>query len=223
MNYSDPELQRRLAGEYVLGTLRGRARDRFERLARQQPRLQAEIAAWQKRLSPLAEAIPPVAPPQRVWRRVQARLGLRPPSRFSMAFWRNMSLVSTAAAAFLALYIVLVLPPTADPLYVAVIADTQTKPAWLLSTQDRRLTIKALAPIAVGNRSLELWLLPEHGNPVSLGLMPTAGSKVVSLPDAALGKLSRAQGVAVSAEPLGGSPTGLPTGPVLYQGTLIAS
>lgn len=66
--YQDPELIERLAGEYVLGTLRGLARARFERLAEERPHVRHAVDDWVQRLAPLAQQIPEVAPPRRVWR-----------------------------------------------------------------------------------------------------------------------------------------------------------
>lgn len=225
MKYNDPELRQRLASEYVLGTLHGHARARFERLLLSDARLRDEVAAWQTRLLPLADALPPVAPPPRVWRGIQSRIGLQQEvSRRSLAFWRNLGLVSTAAAAALALYIAVTPPRTPEMTYVALITDTHAKPAWIVSARNAQLTIKSLAPHTLAaNQSLQLWLLPAGGKPVSLGLVPLAVSKTAVLPTQVGAQFAHAQAMAISLEPAGGSPTGQPTGPVLYQGPLVAS
>lgn len=224
MKYNDPELRQRLASEYVLGTLHGRARARFERLLLSDARLRDEVAAWQTRLMPLADALPPVTPPPRVWHGIQSRIGIQVVSRWSLAFWRNLGLVSTAAAAALALYIAVTPLRSPEITYVALITDTHAKPAWIVSASNAHLTIKSLTPRTLAaNQSLQLWLLPAGGKPVSLGLVPLAGSKTTVLPTQAGGQLAHAQAMAISLEPTGGSPTGQPTGPVLYQGPLVAS
>jgi anti-sigma-K factor RskA len=85
----------------------------------------------------------------------------------------------------------------------------------------RFLTIKALATIDLAaDRALELWALPEKGNPRSLGLIASSGVVRVALRDGAASTLRDIPALAVSLEPKGGSPTGLPTGPVLYSGTI---
>jgi anti-sigma-K factor RskA len=64
-------------------------------------------------------------------------------------------------------------------------------------------------------------MLPETGNPRSLGLVSTvspAGVARIELPAAADQTLQSIPALAISLEPAGGSPTGLPTGPVLYTG-----
>ena len=65
MNYTHPELLRQLSAEYALGTLRGRARRRFERLLRTSPDARAEVGFWEFRLSEFGQDLPPVAPPAR--------------------------------------------------------------------------------------------------------------------------------------------------------------
>ena len=51
MNYLLPERLDRLAREYVLGTLTGPARRRFERLLRQAPVAMVAVSTWQERSS----------------------------------------------------------------------------------------------------------------------------------------------------------------------------
>jgi anti-sigma-K factor RskA len=72
------------------------------------------------------------------------------------------------------------------------------------------------------NTAWELWMLPGGDQkPVSLGLITTHETQVVKIPEALAVKLDAAQGLAMSVEPAGGSPTGSPSGPVLYAGECI--
>ena len=83
-----------------------------------------------------------------------------------------------------------------------------------------RLTLDATRlPATEAGKSLELWILPPSGNPRSLGLL---ANRRLSLPLDGTAAADLAQGaLAVSLEPAGGSPTGLPTGPVLYSGPVL--
>lgn len=110
MRYRDkPALQDRLAAEYVLGTLRGRARLRFAAWAREDAALRRRVESWQERLTPLADAVKPVRPSPRVWKAIEARIGPEavatgaPRAGFweSVAFWRTTGLVASGMAAAL--------------------------------------------------------------------------------------------------------------------------
>jgi len=58
---------------------------------------------------------------------------------------------------------------------------------------------------------------------VSLGLMPKSGRATLQLNDTQRLALSRSRQVAISLEPLGGSPTGAPTGPVLFVTDIVVA
>src|ERR1700687_4757617 len=98
MDYGRADLSDRLAAEYVLGTLRGGARRRFESLLPAHPLLREAALAWQDRLMPLTAAIAPVQPSGEVWRRISDRIeGHRNEAKAAqgawqrLAFWRVLS------------------------------------------------------------------------------------------------------------------------------------
>jgi anti-sigma-K factor RskA len=81
------------------------------------------------------------------------------------------------------------------------------------------MTIKVVGAATVpAGKSLELWMLPDGSAPKSLGVIPDSGVGRVTLPAAPDVALANVPALAVSLEPAGGSPTGAPTGPVLYSG-----
>jgi anti-sigma-K factor RskA len=223
----DPERVDAIAGEYVLGTLGGRARARFERLLRTERRVADAVRAWEDRLLPLAEGIPPRVPPAHVWTAILARIAgttARSAPRLGVRWWRGLALASVAVACALAVALFQTASERAQGTIVIVLAGPDAKPALLASADrsSRYLSLQALAPLAVADdRALELWLLPGHGNPRSLGLVPAvapAATARIALPETAARALQNIPALAVSLEPKGGSPTGLPTGPVLYSG-----
>ena len=67
-----------LAAEYVLGTLDAAERTAVAARRPREPALDAAIDAWESRLSPLAESIPPSAPPHGVFEKIEARLDAPP-------------------------------------------------------------------------------------------------------------------------------------------------
>ena len=243
----NPELQDRLAAEYVLGTLRGPARARLQRLIAQDANLRRTVEAWQERLVPIAAAIAPVQPPRRVWERIVARtaapVGPAPAAGLwnSLAFWRNLGLVASGATAALLAAVVVFAPEAPQPApapqivrvpadempaaYFAVLTDAKSQKPVLAVSATRtssRLVVKRLDDkIVVPGRSLELWALPPGRAPRSLGVVATQTKHTVRLDGRADAALGDAAVLAVSLEPQGGSPTGSPTGPVLYTGPCI--
>ena len=234
MNYRNkPQLQERLAAEYALGTLRGAARARFRRWLREDVAIARAVAEWEARLAPLAQTVAPRRPPARVWDEIQARLG---PSAGAKAgkgfFWRGLGLVASGAAA--ALLVMTVLVPLQKPAgaagYVALLSDPRSQKPVLMVTarrNDTELRLLTLDPsIQVSDAALELWALPKGGKPKSLGLIsdrdrPGTNRAVLQLAAVADKTLSDVPMLAVSLEPPGGSPTGAPTGPVLYSGPCV--
>ena len=246
MTEPDPDKLDGLAAEYVLGTLRGPARKRFERLIESDLALAQRVDAWAKRLDPLAEAAPAIEPPARSWAAIEQRIGAaaaKPARRgpfeflfgrptaavpslataglwYCLSFWRRVGIAGAAIAALLFVYL-FVAPPSA-PTHMALLADAEHKPVLMVSLDlhhDRLTLDAARLPAAEAGKSLELWILPPSGNPRSLGVLP--GGQL-SLPIDRQAAADLAHGaLAVSLEPAGGSPTGLPTGPVLYSGAVL--
>ena len=94
----------------------------------------------------------------------------------------------------------------------------------VLKRSARWLVVKAInaEAVAIDNKAFELWTLPASGQPRSLGLLPVTEQRVeVILSPQLLAILQNTAGLAVSVEPPGGSPTGLPTGPVVYQTSIL--
>ena len=231
--YAKPELRDKLAAEYVLGTLVGGARARFLSLMRYDPGLRGLVAEWEARLTPLAQAGKEIAPPARVWRAIDRRVRQverRPGWWESLAFWRTFAV---AGAAFtLALGIAIGMMPRHEPPIstVAVMSDTSGKPAMVVAwppmkaMRDPHVRVKIVQdhPTMAPSTSWELWLLPGgKAAPVSLGQVSLDQVQVVKLPQAVTAKMQGAWGMALSIEPAGGSPTGAPTGPIIFKGECV--
>jgi anti-sigma-K factor RskA len=231
MDYARPTLADALAAEYAAGTLRGAARRRFEALLPGHPGLRAAVRDWQDRLMPLTTAVTPVAPPPRVWAAVERRLWPAAASAAApwwqrLALWRAASAFATVAAVGLA-----VLLASPGPARAPVVVVLQATGAGELaantlvasvSGDGRSLVTQPLQPVALQpGRVLELWSVPPQGAPRSLGLIKADGTTVLArdrLPATLLQGGTAA--LAVSVEPPGGSPTGVPSGPVVYAGKL---
>jgi len=146
----------------------------------------------------------------------------------------SMAAFALATALFVGLQSDSVNPPgpvltqTAAPVYASFIEDEKRNLAWLVTADSS--PAQHLQVVAMGesygetwaDRSLELWLLAPGENPISLGLLPKEGVSNIPLPADVASKLAQAGNkdkptkLAVSNEPLGGSPSGAPTGEVLF-------
>ena len=222
-------LRHKLAAEYVLGTMKGGARRRFESWMHQDADLRNITAQWHQRLAPMAEFAPGVKPPKRVWSGIERRLNLTRPTsgwRFwlsdSLAFWRNLGVASTGLAALL---LVVVLTRTLEApsiSYVAALTDDKTRTAVLVTADSRRRAIDVSlveAAQLAADKSLQLWAVPKTGAPRSLGVLAD-NRRSFPLPDNAIS--ADVVLLAVSLEPKGGSPDpNGPTGPILYKGNWV--
>jgi len=231
MNIRDnAALCNKLAAEYVLGTLKGGARRRFEQLLREDAGLRRTVEQWQDRLMPMAEFTAAAKPRPHVWKAIERRLNLAR-SHAGWRFWRSESLAfwRTLSAASLALALLLVgvnYSPLLDRQridYFATLTDDKARTALLLTGDSQRqvLTVRLVdqAPVA-DDKTLQLWAVPRQGVPRSLGILPDQGVIELALPQAALG--DDVAMLAVSLEPRGGSPSpDGPTGPILYKGNWV--
>lgn len=234
MKYTDPELIESLASEYVLGTLVGKARLRFERLQMESYRVRQVVWEWEQRLYPISEGIEDVKPPASLWASIRLRT-VAPSQTNTSGLWQSLVLWRTWGA-FATFAMVALLFVTfnsgrftgsqVSENYMAVFNNIDAEPLWIISSNltSGGLTIRAVNAAAEAvDKEFELWMLPADDTaPRSLGVMPVLGGKQeYSIAPALVEILRTAKGLAVSLEPTGGSPTGIPTGPVVYQASMI--
>lgn len=236
-----------LAAEYALGVLDAAERGEVERRLGRDESFRRLVEAWERQLAPLAMALPPVEPRPEVWFRLARNVryarntaepvsapslspssaAARPsgrPWRRQLLFWRGLGLGASLAAAGLAAFIVL-RPPPAEVRLIAVLHDAQAEPAWLVSARpgQERLLARPVGSLAADARQVpELWLLPGGDRPpISLGLLDRDGTVTRPLGEEVRRLLGQGKALAVSLEPPGGSPTGSPTGPAVWEGVLL--
>ncbi len=223
-------LRQKLAAEYVLGTLRGGARRRFEGWMHNDADLRNITAQWQQRLAPMAEFAGDVVPSRSVWSGIERRLnlkaaptGLKSWLSENLAFWRSLGVVSTGLAAML---LVLVLSKTGvespNINYVATLTDDKAQNALVVTadSSNRALDVRVITSAQVAaDKSLHLWAVPKAGKPRSLGVL--AGNRGrFALNDNAIS--DDVAVLAITLEPKGGSPDpNGPTGPILYKGNWV--
>jgi anti-sigma-K factor RskA len=223
---ADPDLR---AAEYVLGTLDAGERAALEREAAADARMAGRVRAWERRLAPLLAGLPSVAPPPWVRAALLRALPEAPDGRpdqlarlrRQVRRWRFAAAGTGLLAAGLALFVAAGSrpeEPAGDGRYLAVVQTGGARPALIVRVDTRAGTaqVRPVGADAPAGRSLELWYVGGQG-PRPLGLVGNGPSRVQLPPGASPDGV-----IAVSVEPPGGSPTGQPTGPVVYTGTLIA-
>ncbi len=220
-----------LAMDVALGALGREELRAAERRMRSDPAFRALVEGWQQTLSPLVDDVSAVAPPASVWEAIEseitpaARPVVAPAARsawLTLGFWRGLAVGGVAGAALALAPVLLPGGPAAPPVLVATLAGTDGVPL-VAATYDPARGSVIFAPATQRHdtgKSPELWVIEGKNPPRSLGVIDI-GNPNAHL-DARLKGLKPGSTLAISIEPLGGSPTGLPTGPVVATGTLSA-
>ncbi|MEG3192631.1 anti-sigma factor [Lysobacter sp. D1-1-M9] len=236
------------AAEYVLGVLDADARRRAQGRIEAEPAFARLVHAWEQRFAALVAEIAPVTAPAHVWPRIRTRLGWSPIDGGrggllqTVGFWRGATAAALATAAVLAMVAVLrpvplpepLPPPTpivtalepAPPLAAApvtTLTDDDGNAAYLASIDVRNQRVRVMpvpaAPDSEG-RVPELWLIPEGEAPRSLGVIDTATAREIEIPDDLHRALAVGSLLAITLEPAGGAPQGVPTGPITAKGAI---
>jgi len=235
---SDEEDIEALAGEYVLGTLDAAKRAAVAARRQREPALDAAIAAWERRLAPLAEAAREIEPPADLFSRIEAQIDAASRGATAAAGaeivdlmrrlrrWRAAAFAGGVLAAGLALFILVkdVMRAAEPSNFVAVLQKDATSPAFLVEVdlRSRVLTVRPVAAERQAGKSYELWLInAKLGAPRSLGVIADQGFTVRPALAAYDRSVIEDATYAVTLEPEGGSPTGAPTSAPLWSGKLV--
>lgn len=235
-----------LAAEYSLGLATGRDAKQAAQLVREHGGFRAETLVWVARLAMLFEEVEDVTPPASLWTRIEREL--REPALAAndnvvalerqMRLWRGVTAMMTALAACFALLLLfrpaqqVVVPTPAAPAQqasapmVAMVGEDQHD-MMIVANWDpaQRQLVLAVAGDMPHNpgKTHQLWVIPKAGGPTSLGMMPDEKKMRMDLAERLAELLGQGATIAVSLEPPGGSPTGKPTGPVMWSGKLQAT
>lgn len=234
------EDQDRLAAEHVLGLLEGGERGQAEQLLMSDAGFRALVEQWRKRFSEWDDTVAEVPAGDALWHRIEAGLPAQassvraaPAPRAdistgflqglweSLSFWRTVGLAGAVAALLLAAGLgFFAVKASRQPVLIAVLMTDASQPGAVLRTfADGRAELTPLGDMQVPhNHSIQVWTFPDPtGAPVSVGIFHAA--RTVRLDLAHLPQLHSDQLFALSVEPLSGSPTGQPSGPVVMKGT----
>jgi anti-sigma-K factor RskA len=214
------------AAEYVLGTLPLEERLAFEVALADDPVLRQAVAQWSARLQPLADSVAPVTPPAALRARLLAGIAPPlPPGRrpFNMIRWLAWTFGLSALAGAAAIALVFVFTPRPQEVGgYALLHRTDSAAhdvvAFQIDKQRRDMVILANAVAPQAGHDYELWVLPPGKPPLSLGVVKAGAREERALPAAAAGDMTDFANLAITVEPLGGSPSGAPTGPIVFVG-----
>ena len=218
-----PAARNALAAEYALGTLRGRARSRFEALMAGDRELRETVDRWNAAFMPLTERVAPQKPPARVWHTIEARLA--PRASAASGWWRPFALVAGGVASVLLAFFIWTggtVAPGSEPKFVAVLMAPDSAPRMVVSMHEPDMVkVRMVKPWKnPQGMGLELWALAKDGKPRSLGMVKNEMGETMIHVAANDPRMRDVVALAVSMEPMTGSPTGAPTGPVLCSGAI---
>ncbi len=241
MNYDKPELRERLAAEFVLGTMHGQARKRFQRLMRADLKTRVAVEVWEQRLMPMGASLTAPPPGNALWRGIEQRIApqARAPASVSkpgfIERFFGLRALGPLAAGIAVGVIAMMIVPQFDPsmrvaipqgrvlpeAYAGFLANAQGQSSLLISSQrhGKVADLKWLRPVIVGpDQVLQLWALAPNAVPLSLGIIPGEGKPQITMPGTSEDLLSRVTELAVSVEAKGTAPATQPSGGYLLRG-----
>ena len=222
IRYENQELQDKLAVEYVMGSLQGQARRRFEKLVIEYPDLQSSIAKWSELLNYINQDVEPVTPPLQIWTNIEQSIdSSRTESPFIPPLWKNLGLI--AATMLLAVTLVYNVPIYQPQQNVVVVMNKNDQPVWVIknSAQSKQIKVKTLRSMNMPeNEVCVLWLVWKDGKTQSVGVLSDdPGERTIMLPTGMKRKLEMAD-IAVSIENMN-SNMEQPKGKVVFKGPWI--
>lgn len=219
-----------VAAEYVLGALDAAERRTVAARIEVEQELARLVDRWELMLAPMASAYAEVEPPASVRQALEKKLFTTAPSTRqkaglwqNLAFWRGLTVAALGALALFVAVPVLAPPDAAPPPRLVASLAPQDSDVQYMAMYDPAIAEVGLSHMSgarAEGRDFELWMIEGDDPPHSLGVIPEGEAIRMALDDVAREKMARGAVFAVSLEPLGGSPTGAPTGPVVAAGDL---
>lgn len=215
------------AAELALGVLDGDERAAALRRLVAEPAFAREVEQWRDHFGLLFAGVAEREAPAGLLPRVEAKIGgarevaaIRPRN-----MWKPAALAASVAALVMTAVafrpVPVALTPVADSPIIAAMAaadGSQGQPALYDAATGM---VKMPGPMAIpAGRSAQLWAIHGDDPPIPLGTFKAIGPGMY-VAEAKMGAvILPGTKLAISIEPIGGSPTGLPTGPVIASGLL---
>jgi anti-sigma-K factor RskA len=216
-----------LAAEYVLGVLDASARANAAARIDNERAFAARVDNWYQRLAPLDDSYATVTPPPMIKAAVDKRLFVSTQTKSpglleSLAFWRGLSVAALALAAFVVVPAVVRRDRQVAkviPIVAPMQADTgEVRFVALYEPGSDEIRITRVKADKAGDKDFELWFVDGSSVPESMGVLSNADTMSIKVKPEMIARINAGDAFAVSVEPLGGSPTGTATGPVIAVG-----
>lgn len=215
-----------LADDYVLGLLSETEADLLEEILVRDEALARRVGELRDRMLPLDLSAPPARMPDGFAERLRERITAEPKGEVTPLSVRRPSptriplrLVAASVAGLVLGFGAGWLRPQPEPTVIAVLVDDNGVPQAIVEDfGNDTATVRFVAPVDLpADRILQAWTLPPtDAGPTSLGLIEVPGPTTLQGPDLPPPRADQLYEITV--EPLGGSPTGRPTGPILGKG-----
>jgi len=222
-----PEGDDLVAAEYVLGVLPEQERREVARRIETDKSFAQLVARWQKQFDPLNDEYATAPVPHHLKSGIDQRLfaiEVAASSSFwnNIAFWRGLAFAALAFAVIgIGRDLIQRPAPTGEQLVASMaVQGSPVHTLAIFDDQTKKLKVTVVSGDMPKDRSLELWLIAGNEAPVSLGLMVSPQVTEFNLPSPLLAKLRDGTTLALTVEPVGGAPGGVPTGPIVAAGVV---
>ena len=183
------------------------------------------VVFWQERMTAMTDRIDPVAPPARIKKKLMAQVF--PKQRVTILqrlwLWQGVAMASLLFAGYLGVQLLEAnTRPDGQPIVLAAQLVSESSPLEMLAVIEpvkHEIALRRVAGEPIPGRVFEVWAILPDQAPVSLGVLPDSETTRILVP-AELRSRAAQITLAISDEPIGGSPTGAPTGAVLAAGAM---
>ena len=180
---------------------------------------------WQERFAAMTDGITPVKLPAKLKKKTLERVFPKP--RVSVLqrvwLWQGFSIAAILFAGYLGVQLLQIKTgPVTPPTVLAAQLVSETSGLQILAVVEpvkHEIALRRVSGQTIPNRAFELWAILPGQAPVSLGVLPERETVRVLVPEGLRSQAAQIT-LAISDEPLGGSPTGAPTGDVLAVGAM---
>ncbi len=236
--YQNPEVFELLAMEYAVGSLQGRARERFEVLMDTHFYLKATVDAYEAKFSNLVELLPEKKPSDAVWNNIQAHIKENPVEDVTVEQevktpWWQTSFFKQGFGMAAALAVVVIalnvdpktgIDPAAIASYTAAMeydANGEAIATTKIQKSEMKLTIDIMKPMVVADgMELTLWCHPKSGaKPMKMGTISKTGITKLDISEEEWINLQNIGSLAVTVEKQGKEVVE-PTGRRILKGQL---